>query len=79
VHLRPGQVVKHVFGGVRVFARACGFNESIASKWTRNDGDDTHMQQRHMRTILEKARERGLQLTAEDLIFGRDVPDAAPA
>lgn len=65
-----------MFRGVRATARAIGRNPSTVSKWQREreaKGTSGEIPGSAQRTILAAARERGLDITAEDLIFGRDV------
>ena len=69
----PADKVIELFGGVRPLARDLGRNPSSVVRWRkpRSEGGTggavpTSMQGR----ILALARERGLGLTAEDLIQG---------
>lgn len=76
MHLRPAEYVIRVFKGVRATARAIGRNPSSVSKWQKereNRGTSGQIPHAVQRTILEQARERGLDITAEDLILGREV------
>lgn len=70
MHLTPAQYVIRVFKGVRATARAVGRTPSSVSKWQR-----TGVPSRALKKILEAAHERGLDLTANDLVNGRIVKE----
>lgn len=64
----PVEIVISAFQGVRATARALGINDpSTISKWRKNRSIPSSRYQQ----ILSKARELGLNLSAEDLIIGR--------
>lgn len=74
--ISPPEVVIREFGGVRKLARLLGKNPSGISRWKRRKRVPTACQRR----ILELARERGVNITAEDLIMGRYLaPESASA
>jgi transposase-like protein len=68
----PADKVIEVFGGVRATARMLGLNSSSVSRW-RMPADKRGLNGRvpsvHQGTILRIARERGLRLSAADLIY----------
>jgi hypothetical protein len=55
------------FGGVRALARAIGRDPAAISRWKKTGTVPTAVQRR----ILEVAWDRGLDLTAHEMIFGR--------
>lgn len=63
----PVDVVIEVFGGVCAVARAINRDPSAVSRWQRRRKIPNALQE----TILDAARARNMQLTAEDLIRGR--------
>lgn len=63
-------LVISTFGGVRKLARAIARDPAAVSRWQRSGVIPTSIQRR----ILELAWERGHDLTANDVIFGRDKP-----
>lgn len=76
MHLTPAQYVIRVFKGVRATARALERSPSSVSKWTKpkaSRGTDGNIPGTAQRTILQKARELQLDITANDLLFGRDI------
>lgn len=73
MHMDPAQYVVSVFGGVCALARAIGKTPGRVSHWRRTGriaSDDVK------RRVLAVARERGLDLTADDLLDGREVDTA---
>lgn len=76
VHLSPAKFCILVFGGVRPLARLLGRTASSVSKWQLNDGGvprKVHLD------ILKLAAKRGIELTANDLVFGRKLKKDAVA
>lgn len=64
-------------------ANAIGRSPGRVCNWTRpidgRDGTGGRIPSDAVKIkLLMLARERGIDLTAEDLLFGRDVPDAMP-
>lgn len=77
--LKPAEYIIHVFGGITAAANAIGLDKSSVHKWKRpkeNKGCDglipTHAQQK----IIAIAKEKGLDITPNDLILGREVDEA---
>ena len=65
----PVQLAIAEFGGVRALARAIHRDPASVSKWQKGDGTiPTSIQ----RKLLEPAWDRGIQLSAHELIFGRE-------
>lgn len=67
----PADRVITALGGVRATARALGLNSSSVSRWRfppEKRGLSGRVPSIHQGTILRIARERGLALTAADLI-----------
>ncbi len=70
----PASLVISAFGGVRKTARALGVRPSTVCRWRmprERGGMEGNVPSSAARKILRVARERGLALTAEDLLFGR--------
>ncbi len=78
MHLSPADYVVRVFKGVRATARLIGRSPTSVSKWTMpkaKRGSNGMIPSQAQRIILLKARALGLDLTAEDLILGREIID----
>lgn len=76
MHLSPAEYVIHVFGGVRATARALGKYPSTISKWQNykdKEGQIGQIPTSAQKLILEKARELGLQISADELIYGKSM------
>lgn len=67
----PVELVIQQFGGVRKLARALGRDPAAVSRWQKSGIIPSSLQ----RKILELATEKGIALTADDIIFGRDLDD----
>lgn len=65
----PVELVIDRFGGVRKLARAIGRDPAAISRWKKLGTVPTAVQKR----ILEVAWERGMDVTAHDMIFGREI------
>lgn len=63
----PVDLVIERFGGVRKLARAIGRDPAAVSRWKKLGTIPAAIQ----RKTLEQAWERGIDLTAHDMIFGR--------
>lgn len=57
------------FGGVRKLAKALGRDPAAISRWKRLGTVPSAVQ----RKLLEVALSRGLKISAQDVIFGRDI------
>lgn len=66
-HLTPVQLAIQGFGGVRRLAKAIDRDPAAVSRWQRSGIVPSAAQKQ----LLEIAWERGIQLTAHDIIFGR--------
>jgi hypothetical protein len=66
-HNTPVDLAINLFGGVRKLARTLGRDPAAISRWRKSGVVPTSAQ----RKILELAWERGLNITAHDIIFGR--------
>lgn len=74
MHMNPAQYACHIFGGVCALARATGRSPGRVSHWRRTGriaSDDAK------RALLALAKQRRLDLTADDLLHGRTVPTGA--
>lgn len=80
MHLPPVHVAIFAFRGIRPLAAAIGKPRQRVQEWARpaqaggNDGD--FPSPAIMREVHAAARARQLPLTLDDLVVGRDVPDA---
>lgn len=72
--LSPAEYVIKTFGGVRATARAIGRDKSSVSVWRASKdkkGTGGLIPHKAQALILKVAREKNLDITAEDLIVGR--------
>lgn len=72
--ISPAEHTIKQFGGVRALARALGRYPSTISRWQKSrdvDGCEGRVPTSVQRKILEIARERGLDITPNDLVLGR--------
>lgn len=65
----PAQIVVTAFGGVRAAARVLCVDPSCVSRWQSSGLVPTSRQRR----ILELAWKMGIDITANDLVFGRNA------
>ena len=65
----PLQVVIEEFGGVRALGRAISKDPSAISKWGRRHGCIPATEQKK---VLQRAWDLGYQISAHDLIFGKE-------
>lgn len=66
--ITPVQLAIQSFGGVRRLAKALDRDPAAVSRWQKSGIVPSAAQ----RQLLQIAWERGIQLTAHDIIFGRD-------
>lgn len=66
-HITPVEIAITEFGGVRALARALNRDPAAVSRWKKSGTVPTNVQ----KTLLETAWERGIKMTAHDLVFGR--------
>ena len=66
-HITPVEIAITEFGGVRALARALNRDPAAVSRWKKAGTVPTTVQ----KTLLETAWERGIKMTAHDLVFGR--------
>jgi len=66
--LTPVQLAIKSFGGVRRLAKALNRDPAAVSRWQKNGTVPSAAQ----RDLLQVAWERGIAITAHDLIFGRE-------
>ncbi len=75
-HLPPVEYIIHAFKGVRPLSREIGVDASTISHWRertkKNDGAIPNTDGRH-KTILAAAARLQLDVTPNDLIYGRAV------
>lgn len=82
MHLNPTQVAIEVFGNARRLSDAIGAGVAAPFNWLgprkgRSEPGDIPVPR--IRQILDAAKARSLPLTADDLIYGREVPEPTPA
>lgn len=65
----PGALVVQAFGGVRKLARLLGVDPSTISRWSSTGRVPSGMQ----RQVLQLAWDTGVDLTAHDIVWGREV------
>lgn len=71
VYLTPSKYAILMFGGVRPLARLIGVKPNTVCSWqTRNEGA---IPSSNFRLILDAAKKKGVDLTADDLVFGRTL------
>lgn len=78
MHLNPAEYVVRVFGGVRKSGEAIGRSAAAVSKWNKskkNKGSGGRIPSVAQLAILKVAKRRGLDITPQDLIFGREVKE----
>lgn len=81
-HLSPAEFLILRLGGVRAVARVVGRHHTRVARWARpraKGGHDGQIPRALMPIILDFAESEGVDLTAIDLIRGRDLPEAEPA
>lgn len=69
MYLTPPKLAVAVFGGVRALARAINRDPAAVSRWARGEHIPGHL----LRLVHEKAKERGLELTCDELVYGAEV------
>lgn len=70
-YLTPVETAIEVFGGVRVMARAIGRDPASVCRWQQNGTIPANIQTK----VLEAAKDLELDLTPEDIIYGRSYRD----
>lgn len=77
LRLNPAEYVIHMFDGVRPLARAIKKSPSTVCLWrkvrTKNGGQKGRIPSSSHVPILNEARSRGLDITPDDLIYGREL------
>lgn len=68
-HINPTELTIACFGGVRKMARALGVDPSAVIRWRRTGLIPSGYQKR----VLEAAWQTGSDITAHELVFGRDA------
>lgn len=79
MRLNPAEYVIKMFSGVRPLARAIKKSPSTVCLWrtnrSRKNGQKGRIPSSSHLPILKQAEVRGLDITADDLIYGREVTD----
>ncbi len=70
-HTTPVELAIDMFGGVRKLARALGRDPAAVSRWQKSGVVPTSVQRR----LLGLGWGRGINITAHDIVFGREVND----
>jgi hypothetical protein len=65
----PIEIIIAAFGGVRKFAREIGRDPAAVCRWRKTGSVPSAMQ----RKVLELAWEKGVSITAHEMIFGRKL------
>lgn len=65
--ITPVDLAIDLFGGVRKLARATNRDPAAVSRWRKGGVIPAAVQ----RAVLEAAWERGIEISAHDLVFGR--------
>jgi len=69
MHLNPTEYFIHTFGGLRPAAMSINRTPSAVCQWRRHGMIPTAA----MREIMLAAKAKGLDVTANDLVFGRKI------
>jgi hypothetical protein len=69
LHTPPVEIVLAAFGGVRKLAKVIDRDPAAVCRWRKSGMVPNNMQ----RKVLEVAWERGIAITAHEMIFGRKV------
>lgn len=79
MRLNPAEYVIHMFDGVRPLARAIRKSPATVCLWRKGRKGKTSSKGRipssSHKPILMEARSLGLDITPDDLIFGRELND----
>lgn len=70
-YLTPTKLVILLFGGIRPLARTLKINHSAVSQWQNTK--DQGIPRKHHASLLEIAKKRNIELSLEDLAFGRTI------
>lgn len=76
MHISAAEHVIKQFGGIRPTARALKCGVTSVARWKRprsKDGTAGSIPEPYMRTIMEIAYQKKLDITANDLVFGRNL------
>jgi len=81
VRLNPAEYVIHMFDGIRPLARAIKKSPSTICLWRenrskKNGGQKGRIPSSNHIPILVEARLRGLDITTDDLVYGREINNA---
>lgn len=68
-HITPVDLAIDMFGGVRKLAKSIGRDPAAVSRWRKAGLVPTQAQRR----VLAAAQERDINITAHDIIFGREI------
>lgn len=71
--MNPAEIVISKFGGVRPLARALKIDHSSVSRWAMTKdkrGSDGMVPSKYQAQLLRLAEDRGIDLSASELIFG---------
>lgn len=81
MRLNPAEYVIHMFDGIRPLARAIKKSPSTVCLWRKNrsrkNGHKGRIPSSSHLPILNEAKIRGLDITADDLIYGRELNNTA--
>ncbi len=69
MHLNPGEYIILIFGGAAPAARALGRHRTCPTKW-KERGEIPSTSFKHIKAVADKL---GLDVTLEDLVYGRTI------
>lgn len=83
-YLTPAEIAIKLFGGARPLSRSICHNDEVAFRWKRiksenGNGCGGQIPVKYIKRILEVARERGIDLTPNDLVMGRTIEEVEEA
>lgn len=68
-HITPVDLAIDMFGGVRKLAKCIGRDPAAVSRWRKSGLVPTQVQ----RKVLDAATERDINITAHDIVYGREI------
>lgn len=80
--MEPAQTIIQKLGGPTAVAGLVGIHRTRVSSWQRSQergGTGGRIPQGHIPTLLQAARERGIELSADDFLPPSLSPDDQPA
>lgn len=72
-YLTPAQYLIHTFLGLRRAARAVGIDPSNLCRWAQRP--EGYIPAQVQLKVIKAAKERGVELTSDDIIYGKMIED----